>query len=84
MSDERQEQHPHRDPHGESAEPVLQSSNGNGAEPSHNGDGGLAPMWEGPVDFVLVSAEGTLVLRPEEQVDIPAVVGENQPPSRAS
>lgn len=83
MSEEKPERHSHRDSPGESINPVLQSSNGNGGDPSRNGDGGLPPMWEGPVDFVLVSAEGTLVLRPEEQVDIPAVVGEDQPPERA-
>lgn len=77
MSAEKTPERPDGDPSAEVV-PVVQSSNGNG-DPSHNGTGDLPPMWEGPVDFVLVSAEGTLVLKPEEQLDIPAVVDEDQP-----
>jgi hypothetical protein len=78
MSAEKKPRHQDSD-HSAEVVPVNQSSNGNGGDPSHNGTGDLPPMWEGPVDFVLVSAEGTLVLKPEEQVDIPAVVDEDQP-----
>jgi len=49
---------------------TTHSVNGNG-----NGNGGATrkgpdPMWEGPIHFVMRSAEATMPLRAEQPVDV--------------
>jgi hypothetical protein len=57
------------------------ASNGNGNGQAPKSARGLAPMWQGPVHFVLASAEATMVLPAETPVDVDQVVIQQDPQS---